>query len=171
MGAPVWCEVHVPAPGRRSWTGFRTLEESLATAVKAACVGALAGAGGTHPIGGGVPTDCLYLELCDLRRGLTLVRETLLQQQAPRETVVQYYLQRGDGGEWSEYPVYDPEPDFAVGDPVQVILNHRNRRTRKGIIRRVRWNNESRTFSYYLVEDGDQKLAKAFFKGDLKKVK
>jgi hypothetical protein len=171
MGAPVWCEVHVPAPGRRSWTGFRALEESLATAVKAAGVGALAGVGGSHPIGGGVPTACLYLELCDLQPGLALVRETLRQQQAPRETVVRYYLRRADGGEWAAYPVYDPEPDFAVGEPVQVIPNHRNRRTRTGVIRRVRWNSESRKFSYYLMENGGRKVAKAFFKGDLKKVK
>src|SRR5215472_12385098 len=114
MGAPVWCEVHVPAPGRRSWSGFRALEESLATAVKVAGVSALAGAGGSHPVGGGVATDCLYLELSELQPGLALVRETLLQQQTPRGTVVQYYLRRADGGEWAEYPVYDPEPDFAV---------------------------------------------------------
>jgi hypothetical protein len=170
MEAPVWCEVHVPAPGGRSWTGFRALEEALATAVKVAGVGALAGAGGAHPLDG-VPTDCLYLELGDLQSGLALVRETLLQQQTPQGTVVQYYLRHADGGEWAEHPVYDPEPDFAVGEPVQVIRNHLNRRTRKGVIRRVRWDQESRTFSYYLMEEGGRKVAKAFFKGDLKKVK
>jgi hypothetical protein len=147
------------------------LEESLATAVKSAGVGALTGAGGTHPIGGGVPTDCLYLELCDLQPGLALVRETLLRKQAPRGTVIQYYLRRADGGEWAAYPVYDSEPDFAVGEPVQVIINHRNRRTLKGVVRRVRWDKESGTFSYFLMGDGGRKVAKAFFKGDLKKVK
>jgi hypothetical protein len=67
--------------------------------------------------------------------------------------------------------LYNPEPDFAIGEPVQVIMNHRNRRTRTGVIRQVRWHKESETFSYYLMEDGGRKVAKAFFKGDLKKVK
>jgi hypothetical protein len=171
MGTPVWCEVHVPAPGRRSWAGFRALEAFLETAVKAAGVGALSGVGGSHPIGGGDPTDCLYLELCDLQPGLVLVRETLLQQEAPRGTIVMYYLRRADEGEWVAYPVYDPEPDFVIGEPVQVIVNHRNRRTLKGVIRQIRWHKESGAFSYYLMGDGGRKVAKAYFKGDLKKVK
>jgi hypothetical protein len=171
MGPPVWTEVHVPAPGRRSWVGFRALEESLETAVKAAGVGVLTGVGSSHLIGGGQPTDCLYLELCDLQLGLALVRETLLQQGAPRGTCIQYYLRRGEDGQWVDYPVHDPEPAFALGEAVQVIVNHRNRRTLNGVIRQVRWNNESRTFSYYLIDNDGRKVAKAFFQGDLKKVK
>jgi hypothetical protein len=81
------------------------LEEAFAAAVKASGVGGLAGVGGAHPIGGGDPTDCLYLELCDLQAGLSLVRETLLQQGAPRGTLVQYYLRSADGGQWVEYPL------------------------------------------------------------------
>lgn len=59
-----------------------------------------------------------------------------------------------------------PKPRFAVGQPVRVVVNERNKTAHRGTIREVIWHFKDRRYNYYLVENG-KKVSKRYFDEDL----
>ncbi len=59
-----------------------------------------------------------------------------------------------------------PEPVFALGQRVRVILNERNRTPHDGTVRDIIWHFELGQFHYYLRENG-RKVHKRYAAEDL----
>ncbi len=62
-----------------------------------------------------------------------------------------------------------PEPEFALGQQVRVVLNDRNRTPHEGMIRAVGWHHKQGQFHYYLQEGG-RKVSKRYAAEDLQPV-
>jgi len=62
-----------------------------------------------------------------------------------------------------------PQQEFEIGDPVEVLVNHRNSTTRTGLIARAIWHHKDACYNYYLEVDGTQ-VSKRYFAGDLARV-
>lgn len=62
-----------------------------------------------------------------------------------------------------------PEPVFAIGQRVRVILNDRNRTPHEGTIRAAIWHHKEAKFHYYLAEAG-RKVSKRYAAEDLQPV-
>jgi len=62
-----------------------------------------------------------------------------------------------------------PEPEFALGQRVRVILNDRNRTPHEGTIRAAVWHHKEGQFHYYLQEGG-RKVSKRYAAEDLQPV-
>jgi hypothetical protein len=65
--------------------------------------------------------------------------------------------------------VESPEPVFAIGQRVRVILNERNRTPHQGTIRAAIWHHKERRFHYYL-EEGGRKVSKRYAAEDLQPI-
>jgi hypothetical protein len=59
-----------------------------------------------------------------------------------------------------------PEPVFAIGQRVRVILSDRNRTPHEGTVRAAIWHYKERRFHYYL-EEGGRKVSKRYTAEDL----
>jgi hypothetical protein len=59
-----------------------------------------------------------------------------------------------------------PQPKFAVGQAVRVVLNERNRTAHRGIVRAIIWHFKDQRHNYYLGEDGT-KVSKRYLDDDL----
>lgn len=59
-----------------------------------------------------------------------------------------------------------PEPVFALGQRVRVILNVRNQTLHEGTVRDVVWHHKHECYHYYLEEDG-RKVHKRYAAEDL----
>ena len=59
-----------------------------------------------------------------------------------------------------------PEPEFAIGQRVRVVLNDRNRTPHDGTIRAAVWHHKQGRFHYYLQEGG-RKVSKRYAAEDL----
>lgn len=57
-------------------------------------------------------------------------------------------------------------PEFAVGQPVPVLVNARNRTPRVGWVRRVVWHFKLACWMFYL-EAGGRRVSKRYFADDL----
>jgi len=62
-----------------------------------------------------------------------------------------------------------PEPEFATGQRVRVVLNDRNRTPHEGTIRAAVWHQKQGRFHYYLQEGG-RKVSKRYAAEDLQPV-
>lgn len=62
-----------------------------------------------------------------------------------------------------------PEPEFAIGQRVRVVLNDRNRTPHEGTIRAAIWHHKQGRFHYYLLEAG-RKVSKRYAAEDLQPV-
>lgn len=62
-----------------------------------------------------------------------------------------------------------PEPEFALGQWVRVVLNDRNRTPHEGTIRAVIWHHKQQRFHYYLQEGG-RKVSKRYAAEDLQPI-
>ena len=62
-----------------------------------------------------------------------------------------------------------PEPEFAVGQRVRVVLNDRNRTPHEGTIRAAVWHHKQGRFHYFLQEGG-RKVSKRYAAEDLQPV-
>ena len=62
-----------------------------------------------------------------------------------------------------------PEPEFAIGQRVRVILNDRNRTPHEGTIRAAIWHHKQGRFHYYL-EEGGRKVSKRYTAEDLQQI-
>ena len=54
-----------------------------------------------------------------------------------------------------------PEPVFAIGQRVRVVLNDRNRTPHEGTIRATIWHHKGQRFHYYLAE-GSRTVSKRY---------
>jgi hypothetical protein len=63
-----------------------------------------------------------------------------------------------------------PEPEYAIGQRVRVVLNERNRTPHEGSIRAVIWHHREGRFHYYLEERG-RKVSKRYAAEDLQLIR
>jgi hypothetical protein len=62
-----------------------------------------------------------------------------------------------------------PEPEFAIGQRVRVVLNERNTTPHIGTVQRIIWHFKDQRYNYYLEVDG-KKISKRYFCVDLEAV-
>jgi hypothetical protein len=62
-----------------------------------------------------------------------------------------------------------PQPEFAIGQQVRVVLNDRNHTPHEGTIRAAVWHHKQRRFHYYILEGG-RKVSKRYAAEDLQPV-
>jgi hypothetical protein len=63
-----------------------------------------------------------------------------------------------------------PDPEFQVGDRVQVVLNNRNRTFHRGLVREVVWHIKDGRYNFYLEAKG-KKVSKRYLAEDLESVR
>jgi len=59
-----------------------------------------------------------------------------------------------------------PQPTFALGQKVRVILSERNKTVRIGTIREIIWHYKDHRYNYYLEVEG-KKVSKRYLEADL----
>jgi hypothetical protein len=62
-----------------------------------------------------------------------------------------------------------PQPDFAIGDLVEVRVGGNNQTPHVGTVRDVVWHFKDNRYNYYLIEDG-KNISKRYLAEDLARV-
>jgi hypothetical protein len=62
-----------------------------------------------------------------------------------------------------------PEPEFAIGQRVRVVVNDRNHTPHEGTIRAAVWHYKQGRFHYY-IQEGGRKVSKRYAADDLRPV-